>query len=291
MKFSYSTQVLLSQHLYWVTNGYDVNGINGIIGSIRKENPFVSPSIDNVIKRTGQFTCTDFQLKELKELTYLYAMLFKLDFDLSYLEHCTSLIEVDFSCSNIENIESFKYLINLKNLNLNNTNVTNIDSLKHLENMETLVLKNCIIDSLIPLKHYKKLSKIVLDLVNNEEEILEVISNQANCNAEYLINNYNDIGGLSFHQYWMFINLKEESLEIEMHSLEKSKYENFYQIPLELQNDENFKEIYSKIFQLELDKRVNLVLRDNYEILSKESYNYSEEISYVSSLKIRRNKA
>lgn len=291
MKFPHSTKFLLSQHLNWVANGYDVNSLNRVIGLIRKENPFVSPSVENVIKRTGQFTSIDFQPQELKKLTYLYAMLYELDFDLSYLEYCTSLIEVDFSCSNIENIESFKYLINLKNLNLNNTNVTNLDSLKHLENMETLVLKNCIIDSLIPLKQYKKLNKIVLDLVSNEAEILEVISNQTACNAEYLINNYNDIGGLSFHQYWMFINLKEDSLEIEMHSLEKSKYENFYPIPLELQNDENFKEIYFKLFQLELDKRVSLVLKDNYEILSKESYNYHDEISFGSSLKIRRNKA
>lgn len=291
MQFSNPIQFLLSQHLNWVANGYDLNGLNRVIGSIRSENPFVFPSIESVIERTGQFTCTDFQLKELKELTYLYAMLFKLDFDLSYLEYCTNLIEVDFSCSKIENIEYFMYLKNLKNLNLDNTNVTNIDSLKHLENIETLELKNCIIDSLIPLKQYKKLNKIVLDIVNNEEEILEVISNQTACNAEYLINNYNDIGGLSFHQYWMFINLKEDSLEIEMHSLEKSKYENFYPIPLELQNAENFKEIYFKLFQLELDKRVNIVLKDNYEILSKESYNYHDEISFGSSLKIRRNKA
>ena len=62
-------------------------------------------------------------------------------------------------------------------------------------------------------------------LKRNEEEILEIISNQTECNAEYLINNYDKIGGLSFPQYWMFIKLEQESLEIEMHSLEKSKYE------------------------------------------------------------------
>jgi Leucine-rich repeat (LRR) protein len=203
------------------------------------------------------------------------------------LKYCINLIEIDFGCLNLEDINSLAYLKNLTNINLSSNNINSIDSLATLENLEAINLGGCNPFSLKPLLQLKKIRKIVLDDVENENDIFEIISNQEACSIEYLVSNNSVLHSITFPKFWVFIYLNKEKLNISMTSIVTDKWSRFCEIPTALIEDNSFLTAYKELLNTELDKRINAVLKSNYEIL-EESKRYTEqEIEFEVELKIK----
>ncbi len=288
LQLSTNTRHLLAQHLHWVNNGYDIIKINEVIKTISNEDPFCATTLYQIERKLGTSNNTDFELEELEKLTYFYPCLIKFDGNLDFLKYCKNLKEVDFGCLNLEDISDLAYLKDLTNLNLCNNNINNINSLATLENLEEINLGGCNPFSLKPLLQLKKIRKIVLDDVENEDDVFEIISNQKACSIEYLVSNNSVLHGITFSKFWVFIYLNEEKVNISMTSIVTDKWSRFCEIPTGLIEDNSFLTAYKELLNTELDKRINAVLKSNYEIL-EESKRYTEqEIEFEVELKIKR---
>ena len=288
LQLSTNTRHLLSQHLHWVNNGYDIIKINEVIKAISHEDPFCATTLYQIERRLGTAIKTDFELEELEKLTYFYPCLIKFDGNLDFLKYCVNLIEVDFGCINLEDISSLAHLKNLTKIDLRSTKINSIDALATLENIEELNLDYCQPVSLKPLLHHKKLKKIVLDDVENEEDIFEIISNQEACSVEYLIDNSSSLHGITFPKYWVFIYINEDKLNISMTSIVTDKWSRFCEIPTEMIEDNIFLTAYKKLLNTELDKRIDAVLKSNYEILEESKCYTEQDIEFEVKLKIKR---
>jgi Leucine-rich repeat (LRR) protein len=288
MQLSANTRHLLAQHLHWVNNGYDIIKINEVINAISHEDPFCATTLYQIERRLGTAINTDFELEELEKLTYFYPCLIKFDGNLDFLKYCINLKEVDFGCLNIEDISSLEYLKKLTNLNLGSNNINSIDSLATLENLEEIKLGGCNSVSLKPLLQLKKIKKIVLDDIENEEDIFEIISNQEACSVEYLIDNSSSLHGITFPKYWVFIYFNEDKLNINMTSIVTDKWSRFCEIPTEMIQDNSFLTAYKKLLNTELDKRIDAVLKSNYEILEETKRYTEQDIEFEVKLKIKR---
>ena len=288
MQLSANTRHLLAQHLHWVNNGYDIIKINEVINAISHEDPFCATTLYQIERRLGTAINTDFELEELEKLTYFYPCLIKFDGNLDFLKYCINLKEVDFGCLNIEDISSLEYLKKLTNLNLGSNNINSIDSLATLENLEEIKLGGCNSVSLKPLLQLKKIRKIVLEDIENEEDIFEIITNQEACSVEYLIENSSSLHGITFPKYWVFIYFNEDKLNISMTSIVTDKLSQFCKIPSEMLDDNIFMDSYKELLNTELDKRINAVLKSNYEILEETKYYTEQDIEFEVKLKIKR---
>jgi hypothetical protein len=288
LQLSAITRNLLAQHLHWVNNGYDIIKINEVIKAISYEDPFCATTLYQMERKIGTAIKTDFVLEELEKLTYFYPCLIKFDGNLDFLKYCVNLIEVDFGCLNLEDISSLAYLKKLTNLNLGSNNIKSIDSLATLENLEEINLGGCNLVSLKPLLQLKKIRKIVLDDIVNEEDIFEIISNQEACSIEYLVSNNNALHGITFPKYWVFIYFNKDKLNISMTSIVTDKLSHFCKIPSEMLDDNIFMDSYKELLNTELDKRINAVLKSNYEILEETKRYTEQDIEFEVKLKIRR---
>lgn len=298
MQISYNKQQLssyarslLALHLFWVNNGYDRAKLKKVISTIRYENPFVPARLDQIVGITGKPVNNDFDLEELEKLTYLYPnLIFGFDGNLSFLKYCKNVVEVDFTCTKLVDISDFKYLENLVKAELSFNRIKSIEALKTLTNIEELMLNNSDAVSLAPLLHHKKINKIELNIVENEEDILNIISNQEVVSAQYLLENSTVLLGLSFPRYLVSINLMKDMLIIDMTSELKNKYGYSIglEIPTEFTEDENFIEAYTRLLNVELDKRVRAVLKTNYDIIESEVYYIYEEIKFGTRVRIKK---
>ena len=283
-----NTNNLLAQHLHWINNGYDIIKINEVIDAISSEDPFCATTLYQIERKLGTSINTDFELEELGKLTYFYPCLIKFDGNLDFLKYCKNLKEVDFGCLNIEDISDLAYLKDLTNLNLCNNNINSINSLATLENLEEINLGGCNPFSLKPLLQLKKIRKIVLDDVENEEDIFEIISNQEACSIEYLVSNSYSLHGIMFQKYWVFIYFNKDKLNISMTSIVTDKLSRFCEIPTEMIEDNSFLTAYKELLNKELDKRIEAVLKSNYEILEETKRYTEQEIEFEVELKIKR---
>lgn len=288
MQLSANTRHLLAQHLHWVNNGYDSVKLNDVLMSLRNENPFRSIKLNHFEDKIGRPQTDDFELKDFGKLTYFYPCLINFDGNLSFLKYCTNLEEVDFAGLNLVEISDLKHLKNLIKLDLSYTNIKSIDALTSIANIESLNLGNCNTVSLTPLFHHNKLKKIVLENVEEEEDILNIISNQKVISAEYLVGNSSVIFGLTFSRYLVCINLEKEKLSISMTSLVTDKFGSFFKIPKEFIDDSRFIVEYIKLLNTELDKRVKAILKTNYDIVESSKYYTNEEIDFGVELNIKR---
>ena len=288
MQLSANTKHLLAQHLHWVNNGYDIIKINEVIKAISHEDPFCATTLYQMERKLGTAINTDFELEEFEKLTYFYPCLIKFDGNLDFLKYCVNLIEVDFGCINLEDISSLAYLKNLTNINLNSNNIKSIDSLATLENLEEIKLGGCNPFSLKPLLHHKKIRKIVLEDIENEEDIFEIVTNQEACSVQYLINNNSVLQGITFPKYWVFIYFNNDKLNISMTSIVTDKLSHFCKIPSEMLDDNSFMDFYKELLNTELDKRIDAVLKSNYEILEETKCYTEQEIEFEVKLKIKR---
>ncbi len=291
MQLSSYVRSLLALHLYWVNNDYDRVKLKKVISTIRYENPFVPARLDQIVGITGKPVNNDFDLKELEKLTYLYPnLMFGFDGNLSFLKYCKNVVEVDFTCTKLVDISDFKHLKNLVKAELSFNRIKSIEALKTLTNIEELMLNNSDAVSLAPLLHHKKINKIELNIVENEEDILNIISNQEVVSAQYLLENSTVLLGLSFPRYLVSINLLKDMLIIDMTSELKNKYGYSIglEIPTEFIEDENFIEEYEKILNVELDKRVKAVLKTNYEITESDVYYIYEEVKFGIRVRIKK---
>jgi hypothetical protein len=288
IEISFNTNYLLAQHLHWVNNGYDIIKINKVIKAISHEDPFCATTLYQIERRLGTASKTDFELEELEKLTYFYPCLIKFDGNLDFLNYCINLSEVDFGCINLEDISNLEYLKKLTHLNLNSSNINSIDSLATLESLEEINLGACNPVSLKPLLQHKKIRKIVLEDIENEEDVFEIISNQEACSVEYLINNSSALHGIMFPKYWVFIYFSKDKLTISMTSLVKDKWSQFCKIPSEMLDDNSFMDAYKELLNRELDKRIDAVLKSNYEILEETKCYTEQEIEFEVELKIKR---
>ena len=289
MQLSAITAHLLVQHLYWIDNGYDIIKINEVIDAISFEDPFCATTLYQIEKRLGTAIKTDFELEELERLTYFYPCLVKFDGNLDFLKYCINLKEVDFGCLNLEDISKLEYLKKLTHLNLNSSNINAINSLATLENLEEINLGGCNPVSLKPLLQHKKIRKIVLEDVENEKDVFEIISNQEACSIEYLINNSSALHGITFPKYWVFIYFNKDKLNISMTSIVKDKCSQFCKIPSEMLDDNSFMDAYKELLNTELDKRIDVILKSNYEILEETKRYTEQEIEFEVELRIQRN--
>lgn len=288
MQLSANTRNLLAQHLYWVNNGYDIIKINEVIKTISHEDPFCATTLYQIERRLGTAIKTEFELEELEKLTYFYPCLIKFDGNLDFLKYCVNLIEVDFGCVNLEDISNLACLKNLTKIDLRSTKINSIDALATLENIEELNLDYCQPVSLKPLLHHKKLKKIVLEDIENEEDICEIITNQEACSVEYLIENSSSLHGITFPKYWVFIYFNNDKLNISMTSIVTDKLSHFCKIPSEMLDDNSFMDSYKELLNTELDKRIDAVLKSNYEILEETKCYTEQEIEFEVKLKIKR---
>lgn len=288
MQLSAITRHLLAQHLYWVNNGYDIIKINEVIDAISYEDPFCATTMYQIERKIGTATNTDFELEELEKLTYFYPCLIKFDGNLDFFKYCKNLREVNFGCINLEDISSLAYLKNLTNINLNSSNINSIDSLATLGNLEEINLGGCNSVSLKPLLQHKKIRKIVLDDVENEEDVFKIISNQEACSIEYLVSNSYALHGIMFPKYWVFIYFNKDKLNISMTSIVTDKLSRFCEIPSEMIEDNSFLTAYKELLNKELDKRIDAVLKSNYEIIDETKRYTEQEIEFDVELKIKR---
>lgn len=288
IRFEQSTKNLLAQHLYWINNGYDSVKINEVIKTISYEDPFCATTLDQIERRVGTASKTDFELEELENLTYFCACLIKFDGNLDFIKYCKNLKEVDFGCVSIEDISNLAYLKNLTHLKLNSSNINSISSLATLESLEEINLGGCSPVSLKPLLQHKKIRKIVFEDVENEEDVFEIISNQEACSVEYLINNSSALHGIMFPKYWVFIYFSKDKLTISMTSLVKDKWSQFCKIPSEMLDDNSFMDAYKDLLNKELDKRIDAILKSNFEILDETKCYTEQEIEFEVKLKIKR---
>lgn len=290
MQLSETTKHLLSQHLHWIKIGYDPIKLNEVVNTINKENLFSATRLHQIERKIGSPTNIDFKLEELGKLTYLYPCLINFDGNLNFLKYCVNVEEIDLSCLDLKDISDLVHLKKLINLNLCSNEIDSIDALANMEYLEEIDLTYCKPVSLKPLLKHKKIKNIQLEEIENEADILEIISNQEECSAEYIIKNSTELHGLTFPKYWVFIKLKKETLTISMSSLMTDKLSKFCEIAPELINDRNFYDAYRKLLNIELDKRVSAILKSNYEVLEVIKYHTEEEIEFEIIMKIKKHK-
>lgn len=286
MQLSANTRHLLAQHLHWVNNGYDKIKLNEVINVINEENLFSATRLHQIERKIGTSNNTDFELEELEKLTYFYPCLINFDGKLAFLKYCVNLKELDLACLDLEDISDLAHLKHLTNIKLYNNNINSIDALATLKNLEEVNLEYCNPVSLVPLLHHKKLKKIILDDVENEENVFEIITNQESCSVEYLVNNSSALQGIAFPKYWVSIYFNKDKLNISMTSIVTDKISRFCKIPPEMLEDNSFMVAYKELLNTKLDKKVNAVLKSNYEILEETKRYTEQEIEFEVKLKI-----
>lgn len=269
-------------------NGYDEIKLNEVVKIINSENLFSATRLHQLEEKIRTPENINFELEELEKLTYIYPCLIKFDGNLNFLKYCINLEEVDLACLDLEDISDLVHLKKLININLCSNNIDSIDALATLENLEDINLTYCKPVSLKPLLHHKRIKHIALEEIENEADILEIISNQEECSAEYILKNSTELQGLTFPKYWVFIKLKKETLTINMCSLMTDKLSIFCQIAPELINDRSFYDAYRSLLNVEIDKRVSAILKSNYEVLEVVKYHTKEEIEFELQMKIKK---
>lgn len=292
MQLSPYTRSLLALHLYWVDNGYDRVKLNDVIKSVGTQVDFYGfVRLYQIVEITGKPINNNFELEELEKLTYFYPnRAFHIEKNLSFLKYCENIVEVDFTGTELVDIRDFKYLKNLVKAKLNFNRINSIEALTTLTNIEELMLDNSNVVSLEPLLNHKKIKKIELNVVDKEEDILNIISNQEVISAQYLFENRTALLGLSFPRYLVKINLEKDMLFIDMASdiINKYGFNRCLEIPTEFIEDDDFIEAYISFFKAELDKRVKAILKTNYKIVESEDYYTYDVINFGIEVKIRK---
>lgn len=288
IQLSFNTKHLLAQHLFWVNNCYDVIKLKEVFKVINEENLFSATRLHQIERKIGTQNNIDFELEELEKLTYFYPCLVNFDGNLAFLKYCANLKELDLGCLDLEDISDLAFLKNLTKINLNSTKINSIDALATLENIEEINLEYCKTVSLLPLLQHKKLKKIVLDDVENEEHIFEIITNQEACSIQYLVKNSYVLQGITFPKFWVYIYFNKDKLNISMTSIVTDKWSRFCEIPPEMIEDNSFMVTYKKLLNTELDKRIDAVLKSNYDILESNKYYTNEEIDFGVKMKIKK---
>jgi len=288
MQISFSTNYLLAQHLHWVNNGYDLGKINDVIKAVRNENPISCISLSQLESKIGKQNNTVFDKNELKKLTYLFPKFINFDCNLNFLKYCENLEVIDLSSLEIVDISDLSHLKNLTKLNLSSTKIESIEALSNLDKLVELNIQDCIPVSLKPLINHKNLNTILIDDIENEDDILEIISNQQECISVYVIKNNTDLNRFSFPKYWLYVKLDKDNLTVEMKSLMTDKWGSLCEFPSEMLEDVSFMDEYMELLNSELDKRINAILKSNFEILNETKYYNNEEIELGVQLKIKR---
>lgn len=288
MQISVSTNNLLAQHLHWVNNGYDLRKINDVIKAIRNENPISCISLSQLESKIGKQNNTVFDENELKKITYLFPKFINFDCNLNFLKYCENLEVIDLSSLEIVDISDLSHLKNLTKLNLSSTKIESIEALSNLDKLVELNIQDCIPVSLKPLINHKNLNTILIDDIENEDDILEIISNQQECISVYVIKNNTDLNRFSFSKYWLYVKLDKDNLTVEMKSLMTDKWGSLCEFPSEMLEDVSFMDEYMELLNSELDKRINAILKSNFEILNETKYYNNEEIELGVQLKIKR---
>jgi len=283
MHLSITNKTLLSQHLHWASKGYDIATLKTITNAVEDEHddPFVGPTLHQITAITGKPFGTDFELDQLNQLQYLRYKYFNFDKDLSFLRYCTDLEEIDFCCCNIvEDITNLRYLKNLKKLLITNSKINSTEALIDLTELETISLSGCETNSLAPLLHHKKIKQISLGLIGDENEILQIISNQKNCNASYVIKSNFELLGIENIFLYVSIQLKENSLTIEMKAVSNLKnLTHFEKLPEHIKNDKK-QNAYFEFANIELEKRILALLNSNFQEITTERFYSRDEISF-----------
>ena len=288
MQISFNTTYLLAQHLHWVNNGYDLGKINDVIKAIRNENPISCISLSQLESKIAKQNNTVFDKNELKKLTYLFPKFINFDCNLNFLKYCENIEVIDLSSLDIVDTSDLSHLKNLTKLNLSSTKIESIEALSKLDKLVELNIQDCIPVSLKPLINHKNLNTILIDDIENEDDILEIISNQQECISVYVIKNKTNLNRFSFPKYWLYVKLDKDNLTVEMKSLMTDKWGSLCEFPSEMLEDVCFMDEYMELLNSELDKRINAILKSNFEILNEQKYYNNEEIELGVQLKIKR---
>lgn len=279
MQLSKTNKTLLSQHLYWATNGYDRTTLQNATSSINEDDPFTNIRLQEVTAITGHPTETDFEIEDLKKLTYLNYEYFAFDGNISFLEYCPNIEVIDFGHNTIENIEVLKFLKKLKHITINVEKIRSLEPLRYLTQLETIDLSSLEISSLQPLLQHKKIKHISLGMIENEDEIVALISNQVSCKAYYKVRVNATLLGIENPVFWVDIDYNESSLSIEINAMDDAIGENLCKIaPNCIDNDEKLNS-YFELANRELDKRIKGILSSNFQEIKTER-GYSREFVF-----------
>lgn len=254
---------LLAQHLYWAEQGYDSETLHKAVVII-DDDPFECAKLEDVIKITGKPIDTFFKIEELQKLQYLNYKYFDFDEDLTFLEYCSNLEEIDFCCNKIQNANDLRHLKKLKILSASYAKIKSIAPLKHLKELNTISLRASQIDSLKPLLEHKKIQAISLGLLNNEQDILRILANQVNCTAHYKVKSNFKMFGYDSPIFNVTITLKEDSINIDIYATGDENSEISYTIPPPEDNYEQYL-LFMELANLELEMRIKNILSFNYQ--------------------------
>ncbi len=267
---------LLAQHLYWAEQGYDSETLHKAV-AITDNDPFEGAKLEDVIKITGKPIDTFFKIEELQKLQYVKYKYFDFDEDLTFLEYCSNLEEIDFCCHEILNFNEIIHLKKLKKLSASYAKIKSIAPLKYLKELNTILLSESQIDSLEPLLEHKKIQSISLGLLNNELDILRILANQENCAAHYKVKSNFKMFGYDSPIFNVTITLKEDSINIDIYATSDEDSETSCTIPPPEENYEQYL-LFMELANLELEMRIKNILRYNYQeinlfvsIVSKEA--------------------
>lgn len=166
MQLSKTNKTLLSQHLYWVSKGYDLTTLKKVTSTINEDDPFINIILQQVTTITGHPTGIDFEIEDLKKLTYLNYKYFDFDENLSFLEYCPNIKVMYFRHNTIQNINDLKFLTKLKHITINVGNIRSLESLRYLTQLETADWSSLGISSLQPLLQHKKIKHISLGMID-----------------------------------------------------------------------------------------------------------------------------
>lgn len=278
---------LLAQHLYWAEQGYGSETLHKAVAIIDND-PFECPELEDVIKITGKPIDTFFKIEELQKLQYLNYKYFDFDEDLSFLEYCSNLEEIDFCCNKIQNANDLRHLKKLKILSASYAKIKSIAPLKHLKELNTISLRASQIDSLEPLLEHKKIQAISLGLLNNEQDILRILANQLNCAAHYKVKSNLKMFGYDSPIFNVTITLKEDSINIDIYATSDDNSEMPCTIPTE--DIDNYEKcvLFMELANSELEMRIKNILSFNYQEINLDRLYGINSISFEGTMEFKK---
>lgn len=110
-------------------------------------------------------------------------------------------------------------------------------------------------------------------MIENEDEILALISNEVSCKALYKVRVDATILGIENPVFWVDIDYNEGSLSIEINAIYNAVGENLCKIAPNFIDDDEKLNSYFEFANTELEKRIKAILNSNFqEIKTKRGY-------------------
>ncbi|HFG0566285.1 TPA: hypothetical protein ACGFUW_002062 [Flavobacterium psychrophilum] len=258
-----NTKYIIQNHLHWAENGISKEEIYETCKKA-KDDVFCNPRmykvqeiLDYKLKPKEIFSASDYE-----KITFLWTQLSDYDIDLSFLKYCINLEEINISCYNETNLESFRYNTKLKKIIAHDNKLTNIEALYNHTDLECLNIENNPCNSIKPIAHLKNINELYLGLIDNEIDVLNILKNNPACSVHYLIKGggETDFENFIFPYYRMIVIQNESKIEIIMFGIEQAHPDaSMIEIPETISENEEFLEKKYKKLHQDMSKRLEKI--------------------------------